>query len=638
MADLLQATTSGIDINPPDPTGRLALGRTTKSIDETEMHDSERDELDRADIERSRTVRAIARRQSLPNGEWGIRDVDELRVAIRQFLNPPDQDKALSYVYGADEIQRHIINRARDLQLTGLLPREWGVNMEMSARRQQRLMLEALEKKVDSIFLMTCDELEQQSFSRVSDYYISDVPSGSQLLQASRFFSAKTRRKYASQGVALPDGSFPIPDKDALRRAIRLVGKGGAAAKRHIIKRAKALGANGMLPSKWGIGGGKASATAEVLSGPAMVAEGISLQNLLLMDGTNVPYPLILEDKTTEGNSGFARIRVPFYVGGSINKPPNISRKVRFPTRILQETVVEGNRQIAEGKQPLTVYTRHAKALSGNDLPAGGIVQLLAEGNIGYAVIDVVNKGEGEQVIALIKHEPPLLNAVSLRSGPHRFELKEVELEQETIFEAERLLLDGVDFAPDAPAMATWGIQLLSAEITGIDPVENSSKEESLNLTAETLRSDHPALVEELMAPLTDEIASLRQEVKDRDRVIAEFREEKRKSDLAAYVTELADALPEAQRADGLKLFQEIAIEARTKEAFSARVLPAFTKLLSSGTVVEKKETDEERLSRLFPARGGNGQVKGVTQENKTVGGVDDDEHVETARGLVVPA
>lgn len=68
-----------------------------------------------------------------------------------------------------------------------------------------------------------------------------------------RTYDTATRQKYASQGVALPDGSFPIPDVGALKDAIHDYGraKDQAAAKAHIIKRAKALGATGVLPEDW---------------------------------------------------------------------------------------------------------------------------------------------------------------------------------------------------------------------------------------------------------------------------------------------------------------------------------------------------------------------------------------------------
>lgn len=72
---------------------------------------------------------------------------------------------------------------------------------------------------------------------------------------ASREFSSDVRKKYAESGIAMPDGSFPIPDKGALRRAIQAFGRAPeskrAAVKAHIKRRARALGATDMLPKDW---------------------------------------------------------------------------------------------------------------------------------------------------------------------------------------------------------------------------------------------------------------------------------------------------------------------------------------------------------------------------------------------------
>lgn len=61
-----------------------------------------------------------------------------------------------------------------------------------------------------------------------------------------RDFAAAQREDYAKSGVAMPDGSFPIPDEDALRRAIKAIGRAKPdkrdAVRAHIRKRAKALG------------------------------------------------------------------------------------------------------------------------------------------------------------------------------------------------------------------------------------------------------------------------------------------------------------------------------------------------------------------------------------------------------------
>ena len=70
---------------------------------------------------------------------------------------------------------------------------------------------------------------------------------------AKRHFSADERKKAAEGGTALPDGSFPIEDRTDLENAIDALGraKDEAAAKAHIIERAKALGATDLLPAGW---------------------------------------------------------------------------------------------------------------------------------------------------------------------------------------------------------------------------------------------------------------------------------------------------------------------------------------------------------------------------------------------------
>jgi hypothetical protein len=74
-----------------------------------------------------------------------------------------------------------------------------------------------------------------------------------QILLISKDYPAKKRRDMADKGHALPDGSFPIKDKEDLLNAIRMVGraKDPASAKAHIKKRAKALGLTSLIPDNW---------------------------------------------------------------------------------------------------------------------------------------------------------------------------------------------------------------------------------------------------------------------------------------------------------------------------------------------------------------------------------------------------
>jgi hypothetical protein len=68
-----------------------------------------------------------------------------------------------------------------------------------------------------------------------------------------RDFSAKQRKSAASEGEAMPDGSFPIKSAKDLSNAIRLAGnaKDPDKARAFIKRRAKALGLESRIPDTW---------------------------------------------------------------------------------------------------------------------------------------------------------------------------------------------------------------------------------------------------------------------------------------------------------------------------------------------------------------------------------------------------
>lgn len=68
-----------------------------------------------------------------------------------------------------------------------------------------------------------------------------------------REFSEKQRKHLAAQGLALPDGSYPIASEQDLRNAIHAVGRAAdyEKAKAHIIARAKAMKLTHLLPADW---------------------------------------------------------------------------------------------------------------------------------------------------------------------------------------------------------------------------------------------------------------------------------------------------------------------------------------------------------------------------------------------------
>ena len=73
-------------------------------------------------------------------------------------------------------------------------------------------------------------------------------------MELKRAFSPEKRRDLAKSGLALPDGSFPIVTTSDLKNAIMAFGraKNKTAAKRHIIKRARALKKDDLIPETWG--------------------------------------------------------------------------------------------------------------------------------------------------------------------------------------------------------------------------------------------------------------------------------------------------------------------------------------------------------------------------------------------------
>jgi hypothetical protein len=68
-----------------------------------------------------------------------------------------------------------------------------------------------------------------------------------------RAFSEEKRQELAKSGMALPDGSYPIVSETDLRNAIQAFGraKDKESAKKHIMKRARALKLESLIPANW---------------------------------------------------------------------------------------------------------------------------------------------------------------------------------------------------------------------------------------------------------------------------------------------------------------------------------------------------------------------------------------------------
>ncbi|NDF26426.1 MAG: hypothetical protein EB153_02500, partial [Nitrosopumilaceae archaeon] len=72
-------------------------------------------------------------------------------------------------------------------------------------------------------------------------------------MKIKRMYSQEERDEMAKEGIAMPDGSFPIADVDDLKNAVQAFGraKDKKKARAHIMKRARALAEDGMIPDNW---------------------------------------------------------------------------------------------------------------------------------------------------------------------------------------------------------------------------------------------------------------------------------------------------------------------------------------------------------------------------------------------------
>lgn len=81
---------------------------------------------------------------------------------------------------------------------------------------------------------------------------------------AEREFSDEYRAELAREGKAMPDGSYPTPDEDALERAFEAYGRETPekrpALRRYLVRRAHELDRADLIPASWtlrkGVSGG----------------------------------------------------------------------------------------------------------------------------------------------------------------------------------------------------------------------------------------------------------------------------------------------------------------------------------------------------------------------------------------------
>jgi hypothetical protein len=111
--------------------------------------------------------------------------------------------------------------------------------------------IEGLDGKSYDVFVSLDGEV--LGYDKYEQEEAEEIEAEAAEIALKRAFSDESREELANSGMALPDGSYPIKTEVDLKNAIQAFGraKDKEAAKRHIMKRAKALGLEKLVPSNW---------------------------------------------------------------------------------------------------------------------------------------------------------------------------------------------------------------------------------------------------------------------------------------------------------------------------------------------------------------------------------------------------
>lgn len=170
------------------------------------------------------------------------------------------------------------------------------------------------------------DVVETLTKARISAATICAIPAfaeayvalgpGESLAASGEFreVSQEERDKRASDGTAMPDGSFPIANVEDLKNAIQAVGraKDPEKARAHIKKRAKTLGEEGLIPDEWSV---------EEYSGDAVAARSVKeiveslpvapeiVEQLLAADEADLPAAVASVAESIEDPEAAGQVR-----------------------------------------------------------------------------------------------------------------------------------------------------------------------------------------------------------------------------------------------------------------------------------------------------------------------------------------
>ena len=199
-----------------------------------------KDELEHLEFLQKEMMRAIKKN---PNPDMAMPEDEE-------DMGPPDLPE------GDEDMGPPDIPEDDDVALEPT-EREMDMQSRMNDRRSNALRRPKMRNRADRMMMGEAGRPMRSEMPR-RPMREMPKPSMSKALEAEmelkRAFSPEKRQDLAKEGMALPDGSFPIVTESDLENAIMAFGraKDKVKAKKHIIKRARALKRTDMIPENWG--------------------------------------------------------------------------------------------------------------------------------------------------------------------------------------------------------------------------------------------------------------------------------------------------------------------------------------------------------------------------------------------------
>jgi HK97 family phage prohead protease len=207
-------------------------------------------------------------------------------------------------------------------------------------------------------------------------------------------FSADELREFAKSGVALPDGSYPIPNQAYLEKAIHAVGRGSNnshdAIRKHIITRAHALGLASAIPEDWNDDGSLKPGRSEEPE-PFVAANG-SFTRFVELDDISI----------RAGGSG----RTVVAYMAAFNAPAEIRDQDGHYIETLDPTAF--NKTLKERSGQIQVLYNHGRTVLGTpsdkfSMPLGVPVRMVADGRGVLTETEYAKTDTADEVLELIK-------------------------------------------------------------------------------------------------------------------------------------------------------------------------------------------------------------------------------------------